>query len=235
MEAFAIGMADAISQRHLMVWTTSQNEQGPLKDLGATGAFDPKHASLAVVWRGTADNRAVSFVRRTVVQVVRLNSDGVAVIKTKVELDSHAPKGPRSLLLGTHGTIGAWSGEATVYLPKTAANISESAPAGGHAGQGKSLDADVVTGAIGVKPGGNASFEADYRQRKAAVSAGAIWTYQLVINPQPSVSPTPVRVRIKIPDGMIIVNKANRLKLVSDTLVYEGAPEAPLTLWVSYR
>ena len=235
MEAFAIGMADAISQRHLMIWTTSQNEQGPLKDLGATGAFDPKHASLVVVWRGTADNRAVSFVRRTVVQVVRLNSDGVAVIKTKVELDSNAPKGPRSLLLGTHGTIGAWSGEATVYLPKTAANVSESATAGGHAGQGTSLGADVVTGAIGVKPGGTASFEADYRQRKAAVSAGGIWTYQLVISPQPSVSPTPMRVRIKIPDGMVIVNKANRLKLVSDTLVYEGAPEAPLTLWVSYR
>ena len=133
------------------------------------------------------------------------------------------------------GKIGAWSGVATVYLPKSAANVSESATAGGHASQGKSLGADVVTGAISVNPGQSASLEVDYRQRKAAIAAGVIWTYQLVINPQPAVSPVPVRVRIKIPDGMIVVAKANRLKLQSGTLVYGGSPEAPLTLWVSYR
>ena len=235
MEAFAMGMADAISQRHLIVWTTAGDEQGPLNDLGVTGTFDPKHPALAVIWRGTADNRAVSFLRRSTVQVVRIRSNGVAAMKTSVHLDSHAPKGPPSLLLGTKGKIGAWSGEATLYLPKTAVNVSQTATGGGRTSHRKSLGAEAVTGALSVNPGGSASFDVSYRQRKAATLAGGIWTYQLVILPQPSVSPNGVRIRIKIPDGMNIVSKANRLKLVSGALVYQGTPEAPLTLWVSYR
>ena len=235
MEAFAIGMADAISQRHLAMWTTASDIQRSLSDLGATGGFDPKAGSVMVVWRGTSPNRAASYVRRTTVQVVRLSADGVAVIKTEVGIDNHAPKGPRSLLLGTRGAVGTWSADASIYLPKASDNASGSTSDGGPTHEGQDLGATVVTGSLTAAPGHQASMTVGYRQRKAAEQEGSLWRYQLVVLPQAALTPMPVRIRIKLPEGMSLVSKANRLTLVSDMLSYQGSPSAALTLWVTYR
>ncbi|MDP9297696.1 MAG: DUF4012 domain-containing protein [Actinomycetota bacterium] len=234
MEAFAIGLAQAISERHLAIWSTSTDDQKGLTQLGAMGAFDTKPGPLAVIWRGTSDNRAVSFVRRTTVQVVRLNPGGLAIVKTKVMMSDHAPKGPPSLLLGEQSPVGSWSADATVYLPRTAVNPSATTTPATSTTIGEDLGVSTATGAMSAAPGHDASMTVTYRQRKAAEQEGSAWRYQLVVLPQPALAPTTVRVSITIPDGSTLVSKANRLISSGGELTYEGAPEAPLTLWVVY-
>jgi hypothetical protein len=235
VEAFAIGMAQAISERHLEIWSASTDDQRSLADLGATGSFDTKTVALAVVWRGTAANRALSFVRRATAQIVKLNPQGLATVKTKVMLVNHAPKGPRSLLLGLRGPLGAWSADATVYLPRTAANPSASTAAGTPTKIGQDLGLTTETGSLSAVPGHDASMTVSYRQRKAAVQQGPLWRYQLLIAPQPALAPPAVHVSITLPEGATVVSKAGGLLLADGTLTYDGNPEARLTLWVVYR
>ncbi len=235
LEAFAIGMAQAISERHLMVWSTSATERSRLADLGATGGFDPAHGSLMVLWRGAAQNRAVSYVRRSTEEVVHLDAEGVASIETGIRIDDRAPTTPRSLLLGLHGQPGAWLGSATLYLPPRAADVSTTASAGTSVERGRDLGASVVTGLLYSSPRSSASMDVAYRQPGAAVRDGAMWRYEVVVLPQPAIAPMPVDIRISLPPGMSLVAKANRLTLDGNTLSYAGAPEAPLTLWLTYR
>ena len=234
MEALAIGLADAISQRHLEIWSTSTQDQRGLKDLGVTGAFETKPGSLAVIWRSTSANRAVSFVRRTTAQIVKLNVDGLAVVKTKVMISDHAPKGPPSLLLGVKRPIGSWSGDATVYLPRTAVNPSAESSSGGPTTIGEDLGTSTATGTLSAAPAHEASMTVSYRQRKAAEQVGSTWRYQLLVLPQPALAPTTVRVSISIPDGSNLIAKANQLVSAGGELTYEGTPQAALTLWVVY-
>jgi hypothetical protein len=234
MEAFAIGLAQAISERHLAIWSTSTDDQRGLTQLGAMGAFDTKPGPLVVIWRGTSDNRAVSFVRRTTAQVVRLDTNGLAIVKTKVMMSDHAPKGPPSLLLGEQKPVGSWAADATVYLPRTAVNPSATTTPATPTTIGEDLGVSTATGAMSAAPGHDASMTVAYRQRKAAEQEGSVWRYQLLVLPQPALAPMTVRVSITIPDGSTLVSKANRLTSSGGVLTYEGTPEAPLTLWVVY-
>ena len=235
MEAFAIGLADAISQRHLEIWSTSTQDQRGLKDLGVTGAFDTKPGQLAVIWRSTSANRAVSFVRRTTAQVVKLNdAGGPAVVKTKVMISDRAPKGPPSLLLGVKRPIGSWSADVTVYLPRTAVNPTAESSSGAPTTIGEDLGTSTATGTLSAAPAHDASITVAYRQRKAAEQVESAWRYQLLVLPQPALAPTTVRVSITIPDGSKLIAKANQLLSTGGELTYEGTPLAPLTLWVVY-
>ena len=74
-----------------------------------------------------------------------------------------------------------------------------------------------------------------YKQQGAAVRDGTVWRYEVVVLPQPAIAPMPVDIQISLPPGMSLVDRANRLRLDGNTLSYEGAPEAPLTLWLTYR
>jgi hypothetical protein len=235
LEAFAIGMAQAISERHLMVWTKSASERSRLGDLGATGRFNPARGSLMVIWRGADANRAVSYVRRTTAEIVRLDVNGVAAIDTHIRIDDRAPTAPRSLLLGLFGRIGAWGGRASVYLPPRAGSVSTTTSSGHPVEHGQDLGATVITGLFDVSPGSSASMNVAYQQPGAAIRDGAVWRYEVVVFPQPAIAPMPVDIQISLPTGMSLVAKANRLTLDGSTLTYEGAPEAPLTLWVTYR
>jgi hypothetical protein len=235
LEAFTIGMAQAISERHLMVWTRSAPEMSSLADLGATGRFDPARGSLMVVWRGAARNRAISYMRRTTAEFIRLDENGVATIETDVGIDDRAPTAPPSLLLGLDGRTGMWRGRATVYLPPGAGNVSAMTSSGGAVVKGQDLGASVVTGPLQTSPGSSDSMNVVYRQHGAAVHDGSVWRYEVVVLPQPAIVPMPVEVQINLPPGMSLVAKANRLMLDGGTLIYQGAPEAPLTLWVTYR
>jgi hypothetical protein len=217
MEAFAIGMAQALSERHLYLWMSDRGSNDLLSQLGATGRFQP--ASFTVVLSSTGDNRAGYYLQPTASSNVILDAGGGAAISTAVRVANGAPKGPASLLLGQGVPAGTWSGDATVYLP--ARRVVDSS--------------QVAYGRFEVKPGGAATLQVDYHQTGAASRVGSTWTYRLVILPQPAISPMPVHISIKIPDGMTIASKANRLTDVNGTLVYEGDPAAVLTLWVSYR
>jgi hypothetical protein len=190
---------------------------------------------MMVVWRGAVRNRAISYVRRTTAEVVSLDANGVASIETDVSIDDRAPSAPPSLLLGLRGRIGAWRGKATVYLPPGAGNVSATTSSGRAVVQGEDLGASVVTGLLQASPGSSASMSVAYRQQGAAVRDGPVWRYEVVVLPQPAIVPMTVNVRISLPSGMSLVDKANRLTLNGSTLTYEGAPEAPLTLWVTYR
>ena len=233
VEAFAIGMAQALSERHLYIWTTDASERDLLLQLGATGAFHP--ASFTVTLSTAAENRVGYFLRPTATSSVILDAGGAASISTNVRVADDAPRRPPSLLLGQSGTVGGWIGQVTVFLPLDASAPVLSESAGVVASPSTQDSWQVAHAQMEVRPGAVAWLQVDYRQAHTATHEGSTWTYRLTILPQPSISPMPVHISIKIPEGMKVTGKSNRLRVVHDTLVYDGDPAALTALWVSYR
>jgi hypothetical protein len=213
-------MAQALSQRHLYIWMADPASNTLLTQLGATGKFKP--ASLTTTLSTTDNSKVGFYLRPSVSSTVILDSGGAAAISTTVRVANGAK-------------TGAWGGTATVYLPNGATIGGLHTSKGGVAKPGTVGVWHVANGRLKVKPGGYSTLQVDYHQPNAATRDGSTWTYRLVILPQPTISPMPVHVSIKLPDGMKLVSKANRLTEVHGTWVYDGNPAAALTLWISYR
>jgi hypothetical protein len=236
-EAFATAGAQMVNGRHLAFYSTDPRAQRLITQLGAAAEFVRYGNMLAVSWDTTASNRAGSFVNRDTTMNVKLDEHGDARSKTIVELVNDAPAAPPSVLLGRNfaaDTVGSWSGETSVYLPRQAENIQVETSSPSDATTTQVLGFPVATAELFADSGGTMSMIVNARIPGAAVRLDSDWSYRLTITPQPSVAPGEVHIRIQVPDGFRVSAASDGLVVGGTTVRYQGTPEGPLVLWVRY-
>jgi len=237
-EAFGTAMAEMVSGRHLAVYSTDPKAQALLARLGAAGIFDTSGNLLSVVMDSTGTNRTGTFVHRPVSVSVTLDGSGTAALRMVMDVTNGSPAAPPSVLLGqsfVDHPVGSFSAEASVYLPANADHITTETSTGTLTGTGKDLGVPLATAALSVKPGESTSLIVGARVKGAATHAGSGWEYVIRIVPQPSATPQPLRVLIRVPSGRSVTSASDGMEIAGTLARYEGMPDGTVTLFVRYR
>ncbi|MEO8475766.1 MAG: hypothetical protein ABI572_01800 [Actinomycetota bacterium] len=237
-EAFAAAASGMVADRHLVLFSRTKREQVLIRGLGAAGIAELGRNPIAWTATSTASNLAGTFVRWTTTEVVTLETDGTARIKTTVELQDRAPTGPASALLGrAFGTdrIGSWTADLRLMLPKAADGVVGETSTPSETSLGKDDHGDAYLEAqLSADPGSAMSLIVSYRRPSASLVLEGIGTYRLRIVPQPLAYPGVVRLRIVVPDGTNVLEASEEFERGADVVRYEGTPTAPLDLFVRY-
>ena len=237
-EAFASATAGTVADRHLVLFSTTKREQALIRGMGAAGVADPGRNPLAWSATSTASNLAGTYARWVTTQVVTLEADGTAKIKTTVELENRAPDGPPSALLGrAFGAerVGAWSADLRLALPRGADRVNGETSTPSETRVGETDDGSPFLEAeLSTDPGSAMSLIASYRRPGAALVLAEEGSYRMRIVPQPLASNGVVRIRIVVPEGMTILDASTGFERGTDVVRFEDSPGAPLDLFVRY-
>jgi hypothetical protein len=241
-EAFAIGSAGSVADRHLMVYSTRPKEQEILTRLRAAGVFSPGPNPLAPTWRSLVENHAVVFTTRTVSHTVSIDPDGSARVRTVVVLSNGSPDGPPSVLVGHPlpatveepggvDPVGGWAGELRVYLAPKAAHVTveTSIPSDTEVIRDDGRAAAVAT--LAADPGDSMTLIVSYTIEHAVTGSNG---FRMVVTPQPTLDPGIVRVRIDAPGASTITAASDGVQRTGGTARWTGKPTAPFPLFVQW-
>jgi Protein of unknown function (DUF4012) len=237
VEAFGTGMAQLVRDRHMALYAADRHTQMLLTRLGANGAFEPARDPLAVLLTSTGTNRTGTFVQQSVNTSVVLGTDGGARMKTVVDVENRAPKGPPSTLLGrafAPTPVGSFQADAQVWLPAGAdkIGIETSTPTVTSTTEVDGLP--VAQAPLSAVSGDGMAMIVTASAPKVAVHEGDGWLYRIRILPQAAVTPSTYRFSVRIPDGARILSASPGLVRGGTILRYRGSPQGPLVLWVRY-
>jgi hypothetical protein len=242
-EAFAIGLAHDVAERHLIVYSTKPKEQEIVDRLGASGSYVPGPNPLAVTWRSLVTNHAVIFARRTTSQTVTLSADGSAHVRTIVELANQSPEGPPSLVLGLPlpatvpdpggvDPVGGWAGEVQVALPPKATRITVETSVPSETEVVREEGTQSAVGTLATDPGDQMTLIVSYTIDHAMAKGGG--EFRMNVLPQPSFLPATVRVRIDVPTGAVISSASDDLEQSGGSVRYVGTPTRSVPLFVRW-
>jgi hypothetical protein len=237
-EAFAAAAAGIVAGRHLVLFSTTKREQALIRGLGAAGVADAGRNPLAWTATSTAPNLAGTYARWVTTQVVTLEADGSARIKTTVEFQNRAPDGPPSALLGrAFGAerVGAWAADLRLILPKGADGVTGETSTPSETVVGEAEDGSpFLDASLHADPGSAMTLIVGYRRPAAALVLDGNGAYRMRVVPQPLAYPGVVRIRIVMPDGTSVTDASAAFERGVDVVRFEGTPAAPLDLFVRY-
>ncbi len=239
VEAFGTAMAQVVAGRHLAVYSRDKAVQALLTRLGATGHLVTVGNPLAVVWNTTGDARTGALIRRSTAVSVNLDAQGLARVRTVVDLKNEAPNGPPSVQLGRAfgpEPVGGYAADVNVYLPAAAERVTveTSTPTVSDVSKDEDLGLTVATAPLRSPPGGSMSMIVAAEVPGAVTRDGGVFEYRIRIAPQPSVVPDALRVQIKVPNGMTIRGASEGLLVGGTTAKLAGTPDGTLVLYVRY-
>ena len=100
-EALGEGLSEAVSTRHLMVFSADDADQAHLEALDVDGSLTQYGPNLQNVFHNNyAINKVDFYLRRQIDTLIELGSGGDLSVTTEVTLRNDAPPGPESDLLG---------------------------------------------------------------------------------------------------------------------------------------
>jgi len=242
-EAFAVGLARDIDERHLVVVVARPRERRILERLGAGGVpLGAAQQLLSVTWNTEVDNHAAVFTRRDVSHRVMLQDDGSARVRTVITLLNEAPEEPASALLGFPlpatvaepadvNPVGGWAADVDVALPPKADRVTAETSIPSETDTVRDNGRTTVIGRLATDPGDSMSLIVGYRVADARIDDGV---YRLLVLPQPSWPPGPIRIHIAAPPGAVIAEASEQLVVGGMSADYTGTPSQPFSLWIRY-
>lgn len=237
-EAFSLSASRLVSGRHLVLYSIRPKERRAIRGLGAAGAFAPGPNPLAFTATTAADNRAGTFQRWVTTQVVVLDDDGTANVKTSIDLRNRAPSSPSSALLGPEFAakpVGWFAADVRVALPEGIEGLESETSTPSVTEVVADEHGSAVVGQLSARSRAAMTLLVSYRRSDAVVDVDGASTYKMRLIPQPLAIPGTVRVRIVLPEGATLVDASPGFELGAQRVVYGGAAAATTTLFVSYR
>jgi hypothetical protein len=238
-EALATALARMVGSGHLSLWSADPRTQTQLRRLGATGAFEPGRNPLAILYQGTADNRAGAYARTRVQHNVTLSPEGRAKVRTVVTMTNTAPTDPRSILLGrTFGLapapVGSWSADLQVVLPVGAEGVGVETSRPAPTSVDDSGSQPIAIASLDTRSDEAMSTIVTYVRQAATVTREDATAYVVRISPQPSIAPVQLAIDIRLPIGTAVLSASEEFESGGTRVRYRGAPTEPLELWVRY-
>jgi hypothetical protein len=123
---------------------------------------------------------------------------------------------------------------ANTYLPADAADVKLVAAGNPIFLQEEEFDRPVTMGLLEAESGQEAEVTTSYTRPGATTTVDGASEFRVDYEPQPSIRPVTVTVRIRVPDGTEITEVAPDVTIDGNVATYTGAPTAPLPLWVRY-
>lgn len=238
IDAVAPALSLAIDERHLQVFLEEPSSQELIGRLGAAGRFELGPNPLAVVFQDYVAARTGYFVEKQIESTVVLGEDGEATTETTVSISNTAPAGPPSILLGdgSEGVpIGFAAMLANTYLPADAGDVQLRSKPTAVLLQEQEFDHPVTVGLLEADPAQDAELTTSYARPGAVTSIAGGSEFRIDYQPQASLRPVAVTVRIQLPAGSSVTTVSPGMVVDGQTVTYTGQPTTALTLWVRYR
>ena len=234
-------LGDAVGGGHLRIYSTDEDVQAGLDQLGVSGALAPGAGDfLGVTVNNGSGSKIDYYATRRVGYEVKLGGDGEAIGVVTLAIDNAAP---------THGqpryVIGPFLKDAAAgdQIPLTNVWCGSSCSL-----ISATRDGEPIAMAAGTENG--AVWFQDYRTIPASDTGELTLTtrtqnawegnssggsYTLTFSPQTTVRPTDLEVTIHAPSGTDIVWTNQPMAVNGGTAVWHGTPESTLRLSVRFR
>lgn len=203
-------LADAVSQGHVLLHAGDADVQDAFLATEVAGQLvEPDGDFLAVVGNNAAANKLDWFAERAVDYEVELRSDGTARGHLGVELTNAAPEdGLPAYVIGPHDERFAAGENVTalaVYCPidcRVERVRRDGRPEG--VGPQAELDRIVLPTTVRVPAGDTRTLEYEWQRASGWESQPEGGVYRLAVQGQPTVRPTELSLRVRVPEGMVI-------------------------------
>jgi hypothetical protein len=234
-------LGDAVGGGHLRIYSTNEDVQAGLTQLGVSGALDPPQGDyLGVTVNNGSGSKIDYYATRRITYDVTLGGDGEAIGVATAAIENDAPThGQPRYVIGPY-VDGAAPGDqiplTNVWCGRSCSLISAT------------RDGDPIALATGTENG--AVWFQDYRTIPAGQTGELAVTmrsedawegnssggsYTLTFSPQTTVQPTDLKVTIHAPSGTDIVWTNEPMAVDGGTAVWQGTPKRTLTLSVRFR
>ncbi len=203
--AKARALKGAADGRHLALYMRDNKEQASFAGLGLSGDLtDPRGDYVGAFTQSTVGSKVDYFQRRSIALEVDLGEDGTATNQLDVTIRNDTPPfvppepDPRT------GYFTRWSTlAASVFVPDQAEVQDFSV--GEEPWGGRTLDFfkhRFASDTTIIPPGGSTRVSASYRVPRAAkINKAGVLIYRLAMDPQGTVNPAAVEVKVHLPDG----------------------------------
>jgi hypothetical protein len=239
--AVARALAGAVADGHLLVYSNDQVLQQGLVQREVAGAFAANTGDfVSVVQNNAGANKADFFEDRSVTYSVQLNPDGSANAITTVTLKNGAPTSgqPQEVIGPIPG--GSRAGENVSYLNLYCAP-SCSLDGAELNGVSEPLHSDEELGFpyfqdfLRIPSGHSAQLRYELSIDRAWQGDRYGGIYRITCLNQATIKPTTMRLEVRIPRGMSIIETSLPMKVSGGLAVWEGTPRRVLELEVRFQ
>ena len=234
-------LGDAVGGGHLRIYSTDEDVQAGLDQLGVSGALAPRAGDfLGVTVNNGSGSKIDYYATRHVGYQVKLGGDGEAIGVVTLAIDNAAP---------THGqpryVIGPFLKDAAagdqIPLTNVWCGSSCSLISATRDGEPIAMAAGTENGAVWfqdyrtIPAGDTGELTLTTRTQNAWEGNSSGGSYTLTFSPQTTVRPTDLEVTIHAPSGNDIVWTNQPMAVDGGTAVWQGTPESTLKLSVRFR
>lgn len=201
-------LARAADERRFAVFLRSPQEQAVFDDLGLTGRLGAgDHDYIGVFTQSRVPSKSDYWQRRVVRSDVDVREDGSAHVRLAVDIHNDSPPYLREGVDPRFGYFTRWAGISVLTM------LPEGAEFTGGSVDGKSITVHrsnfygrtFQRQSINFAPQARHELVVEYDVPSvAALDASGAMTYQLAIDPQGTVNPQGVDVRVRFPEGFLV-------------------------------
>jgi hypothetical protein len=237
------GVVEAAAEAHVKVFSEDRELSSALARTGVGGAFAPPISDvgdfLSVVVNNGAANKVDYYVDRHVRYDVRLDSDGAATASAEIRLANGAPSGglPKYVLgPNAHATERPGQDVSIVNLYCADCRLTQATRNGRSfdPGIGRELSSTFFQDYATIDPGESVTDRFEYAVPRAWVGDAAGGTYSLRFLGQPTIRPTDLEIRIRVPPGMHVTDATDGVRVEGSVATWSGTPSRTLTIDLAF-
>jgi hypothetical protein len=237
-DALATALSRGAAERHLQIYSVHPEDQELLVRLAADGSATLGRNPVYVVWSALSANKAAWFQDRRIEVEALLLEDGTAQVTTTLRLRNNAETSPEGNLFGSGEDfpVGTWASHVSVYMPEEI----EGYPLFDYSGESvtgmeEEFGRPVALGFVWAPAAEQMTWSVTYVAPDAwdqGPDGGG--RYQLDFLPQPALSPLPVKIVVRTPEGFVPVEGSPGMVFEADATVWSDRPATAQSVWVRF-
>jgi hypothetical protein len=234
-------LLEAASHGHLKVFSDDPAMQAALARTGAGGALETGDGDfLAVVMNNAAGNKLDYYMHHEITYDVWLQPDGGTRSRVAVAIANETPDEPLpARVLGEGPSIGMEVGETlslvNAYCVRCALISARDDGAEVDATGSSELGTTFFQRPVDLLRGSASDLVFEWASRDVWHGDGSSGRYTLTVQGQTTIVPTPVTVRIHLPEGVDVAEDSRGMRVVGDVVIWRGTAVGRTQLDVAFE
>jgi hypothetical protein len=232
---------EAASDGHLKVYSDDPAMQAALARTGAGGALETGDGDfLAVVTNNAAGNKLDYYMHREITYDVWLEPDGATRSRVAIAMRNETPDEPLPVrVLGKGPSIGMDVGETlslvNAYCVRCGLISATDDGAAVEATGGSELGTTFFQRPVDLRRGRASDLVFEWGSRDVWHGDGSSGRYTLTLQGQTTIVPTPVTVRIHLPEGVDVSDDSDAMRVGDNIVTWRGTPVGRVQLDVAFE